>query len=130
MADDDQPKGRPTRLRITSCMAVYTGTNQRGDQYTIHEVEAVKGDGSPVNEKLRSFENLPLEVLDLMVVPYRSQKHGLSYTLSRRSKPNTAARVKELEELVRDLLTRVEALEKKKGWNDPDLQPTFGDIPL
>lgn len=123
MADDDKPKGRPTRLRVTACTQVYTGKNNRGDDYTIYEVEATKGDGSPVTEKLNSFENLPLEVLDLTVVPYRSQKHGLSYTLSRRSKPNNSKRITELEETLAALATRVEALETAA-----ELQPTFKDI--
>lgn len=130
---DDKPKGRPTRLRVTSCTQVYQGKNSRGDEYTIYEIEAVKGDGEAVQEKLRSFENLPLEILDLTVVPYRSAKHGLSYTLSQRSKPNNSKRITELEDLVGQLVTRVEVLENKgkpAGWDDPDLQPTFGDIPI
>lgn len=120
---DEKPKGRPTRLRVTSCTQVYAGKNSRGDDYTIYEVEAVRGDGEAVTEKLRSFENLPLEVLDLTVVPYRSQKHGLSYTLSRRSKPNNSKRLDEMEELVASLVTRIEALETAA-----ELQPTFKDI--
>lgn len=128
---EDQPKGRSTRLRITSCTQVYVAKNSRGDEYSIYEIEAVKGDGTPVKEKLRSFDNLPLEVLDLTVVPYRSQKHGLSYTLSRRNRPNNTKRITELEELVADLVTRVAALEaRKRGDDDPDLQPSFGDIPI
>lgn len=131
---DEKPKGRPTRLRIASCNQVYVGKNTRGDEYTIYEVEAYKADGTQVKEKLNSFENLPLEVLELTVTPYRSAKHGLSYTLSRRSRPNRDQQVTELRELIEALTVRVAALEGEKKRlsleDDPDLKPSFGDIPI
>lgn len=128
---DEKPKARPTRLRITACNQVYVGKNARGDEFTIYEVEASKADGSPVEEKLRSFENLPLEVLDLNVTRYASQKYGLSYTLSRRTKPNRDQQIAELNDKIDALSARLRVLEEKGAvYDDPDLQPSFGDIPL
>lgn len=111
----DKPKGTTTKLRITACTSTYTGTNTRGDEYTIYEVTAVKGSGEIVTEKLRSFENLPLEVLDLTVTKYVSEKHGVSYTLARTSKPNSGQKIEDLTERVDDLLARVVALEEARA---------------
>lgn len=136
---ESKPSGRASRLRITSCTQVYHGQNARGDQYTIYEVEATRENGAPVRERLRSFENLPLELIEVMVVPYRSAKFGISYTLSRRNRPNSAERIAELtqradglDRVVAELKSRLDALEGKPPPDPPgdDLAPTFGDIPV
>lgn len=116
MSDKEKPKGRPTRLLVTSCTEVYTGYNGRGDKYVIHEVEAQKEGGEPINQKLRSFENLPTgELLDVMVTPYESDKHGRSYTITRRNKPSSAKKIKELESRLTELTERIERLEARVG---------------
>lgn len=113
MAAETKPKGRAVRLRVTSCTHGYTGKNARGDDYTIYEVEACKvtGEGEPVTEKLRSFEDLPCEVLDLTVVPFHSEKHGTSYTLSRRNKPKSAELIAAQQKEIEGLKSRLEHIE-------------------
>lgn len=117
MADtENKPKGRPTRLIVTSCAEVYVGYNSHGDKYVIHEVEATRENGEPINEVLRSFENLPVgEVLDVNVTPYESTKHGKSFTITRRNKPSSSQQIKELKSVIETLTERVERLEAKVG---------------
>ncbi len=110
------PKPAETKLRITSCSSVYTGKHPNGHSYTIYEIEAVRPDGTVVAESLRSFEELPVgEVLDLNVVKFDSPEHGTSYTLSRRGGSGNAKKIRDLEETVRALVARLEALEQVVG---------------
>lgn len=107
------PKGQPVRLRIRSCTVGYQGVNKRGDDYTIYEIQAAREDGEVITDKkLRSFEELPVgdDLLDLTVVPFNSEKHGLSFTLSRKTKVSKTA---ELQAKVTELTGRLERVE---GW--------------
>jgi hypothetical protein len=77
---------RPARVKILACRHVYTGRNQLNHQYRIYEVDAAREDGSLIREKLRAFEPLPVgEVVDVMVSPYNSERHGKSFTLTPRT---------------------------------------------
>ncbi len=111
----DKPKGTPMKLRITSCASVYQGINKRGDDYCIYELSAAKEDGTGVDQKLRSFEELPVgELLDLTVTPFHSEKHGTSFTLSRKNKPGgggSSRKVEELTQFVQAIDERLKRLE-------------------
>ena len=147
--DKPKPKGRPTKLRITGCTSVYQGVNKRGDDYQIFEITATKETGELVNEKLRSFEELPVsgELIELMVTPFHSEKHGTSYTLSRKNKVSSSRKVEELQHFVSAIderLKRVEAAlgsqlapqvtEPSGAQRDPSsgqtLDERFGEVPF
>jgi hypothetical protein len=145
-------KSTPMRLRITSCSSVYSGINTRGDDYTIYEVQAAKETGEVVDQKLRSFEELPVgEVLDLTVTPFKSEKHGLSYTLARKNKPagGSSRKVEELTAFVGAIDERLKLVEGRlmgppaapasaavpqaapagQGSGGQSLDERFGDVP-
>jgi hypothetical protein len=101
----------PTRkLTITSCSAVYEGTNTRGDPSTIFEIEADDENGVAISLPLRSFHDLPLAPGEFEVERY--EKNGrVSFTL----KPPAGSRghnggVSPAQ--VAELVKRVEALER------------------
>lgn len=120
-----EQQGRKMQLRIIDCKPVYHGTNNKGDDYTIHEVRASKTDGTLINEKLRSFTALPVgQTIEVTVVPYKSKEYGKSFTLypsNQKSAGTTAAvndlgeQVKELQERSAKLSQRVSELERIVG---------------
>lgn len=126
MNESAKPKGRAVRLRITSCAVGWTGKNKRGYDTTIYEVEACKENGEVVAEPLRSFEDLPLELLDLNVVVFDSEHFGRSFTLSRRNKPKTAELIAAQQVLIEELKTRLERVEaflRKRSQPEPISEP-------
>jgi hypothetical protein len=114
-----QSDGHLMTLMITKCSAVYHGLNQKGDDYTIYEVEAKKTNGEPVNEKLRSFFQLPVGIeVEVYAKPYDSKKHGRSWTLSPKNPPKgqqagggLSQELASMKEYINGLLERVGALE-------------------
>lgn len=110
-------KPQQTRLRITGCSATYHGKHPNGHEYTIYDIEADKEDGTPVQEELRAFEELPIgEPLDLNVVKYEDG----SFTLSRRGGSGNAAKIKSLEGLVGELVGRLQKVEQALGMEVSD----------
>ena len=104
-------KSRETSLRIVACQQVYSGLNPKGHRYTIFEIGATKPDGTPINEKLRSFEALPIgDTIEVVVTPFHSEIHGRSFTLHRRVSNNAIAHVNELKARVEELSALVESL--------------------
>lgn len=123
MSEEEKPKSSPTRMTVTACNVAVTAKNARGDTYTIYELTAFKEDGSEINEKLRSFENLPLdELIEVTVTPYNSEKYGRSFTIAQRNRPNSAQLIRELKTTVLKLTERVEDLEEWRRTHaaDPD----------
>ena len=104
-------KSREMRLRIVACQQIYSGLNPKGHRYTIFGIEAAKVDGSPIRERLRSFEALPIgETIEVVVTPFESEAHGRSFTLHRRGSNNATAHVNELKAQVEELSALVESL--------------------
>lgn len=101
------------KLTVTSCEPTYTGTNTKGE-YTIYEVFAVDEAGAPVEAKLRSFEQLDLNALvEYGVTRYESEKHGVSYTLS---KPRSGGGSGGLGKSVDELRVRVDSHDETLTW--------------
>lgn len=125
---DAKPAGKDMRLRILACRHVYRGKNARGDEYNIYEVDAAKLDGTPVNEKLRSFAPLPIgQDVDVTVTPFVSERHGRSFTLQQKGSrhASTQAQINELRETVEQqrvlcdtLRKRIELLELRVGGGE------------
>jgi hypothetical protein len=115
-----KPASKDMTLRIQACRQVYAGVNPRGDRYTIFEVDAVTQSGVEIREpdgtsaKLRAFEPLPVgQLVEVTVSVFHSERHGKSYTLSRRGHgggPTTSEQVANLAEKVKELEGKVGSL--------------------
>lgn len=110
-------KGKPIKVRILGCAVAHQGTDKRGEEYTLYEIKAAREDGEVITDKkLQCFSELPVgdEVLDLIATPFQSEKHGLSFTLSRKGHSGgggSAKRVSELQGQVTDLVERMQRVE-------------------
>jgi hypothetical protein len=140
---DGKPQGRDMRLRILACRQVYHGKNKRGDEYDIYEIDAAKSDGTPINEKLRSFAPLPIgQEIEVTVTAFNSEQHGRSFTLHQKGSRSASAtaQLNELREqvemqgeMIAVLVKRVDALELRNGAaaqqpkNAEQLSQKFGD---
>ena len=102
---------RDMQLKIVACQQVYSGLNPKGHRYTIFEISAAKVDGTLINEKLRSFEALPVgETMEVTVTPFESERHGRSFTLHRKVSNNATGQVNDLKEVIATLEARITAL--------------------
>lgn len=70
------------RLQVVGCDVGYQGTNKNNEPYTIYDVAALDENGEPVDQPLRSFDELPLdgELREFEVTPYDG-KNGRTFTL-------------------------------------------------
>jgi hypothetical protein len=109
-------QGKIARIKVVACREVYAGVNQKGDRYRIYEVNATREDGTPIREKLRSFG--PMQVgstVEVRVVPFKSERHGTSFTLYPVDGSRHGAQQSEIDQLrqaVATLTQRVERLEQ------------------
>jgi hypothetical protein len=70
------------RITVTDCTVITQGLGRNNREYTIYEIAARGEDGLEITENLRSFEELPLDVLiDVEVETFNSDRHGKSFTL-------------------------------------------------
>lgn len=77
---------------------ISTGRSQSGREYTMWQLIATKPDGTPIEQNLRAFEDMPRgEVLEVSVTPFVSQQWGTSYTVARKDKSELHKKVEELE---------------------------------
>lgn len=110
-------QGKKTQIRVTDCRHVYSGVNQRGDQYSIYEIDAVRPrDGGKIDQKMRCFTALPVgQVIDVTAVPFESERHGKSYTLYPETGPkmSTTQQINELQEQLVHLRGRVQSLAER-----------------
>lgn len=103
-------------LIITSCEEKASGTGKKGEWH-LYEVAATTPDGEPVDQELRSFEQLAItgEPAEFEVTPY--DKDGKrSYTLSKPgSNPGQrlGPKVDELREKVEELASRLGQAEER-----------------
>lgn len=131
------------KLTATSCEVLTTGTSKTsGNPWTMYEVFAVDEAGTPVEAKLRSFDELPLnELIEYGVTMRQDQRHGTSYTLelpkNRRPKKDTSKgykaqidalklQVGSLERTVENLYAHVAALQAAAGLEPVSLPATSG----
>lgn len=97
-----------TKIIVTQTRVTNSGRTRTGGEYTLYQVIATKPSGEPINLNLRSFEDMPKNVvLDVEAELYRSEQYGDSYTLKRLG-GGTASELQKLEERVKrieDFLT-------------------------
>lgn len=124
------PKSKDMRLKIVGCRQVYSGRNQRGDSYTIFEIDAERAaDGVRINQKLRSFTALPIgQVVEVTVTPFKSTKHGKSFTLAPKNNKGAGSgstqRVNELAEQVEECMNRIANLTRRLG----EVESRLGEV--
>lgn len=101
------PEEKPTRrLIVRELRKIHEGRTQKGAEYTIWQVIATTPDGRPIEQNLRTFEELPKsEVIEVTVDRFVSQQYGESYTLKQVGRRHTKDEIKELRQ-------RIEALER------------------
>lgn len=112
-----QQQQSPVRkLTITGCKDVYHGTNNKGNDYTIYEVQATDEHGQVVQQTLKSFEQLDIGLsAEFTVEKYDGGQHGISYTI-KRQREKLGPRVEKLEEqVIPGLVARIEHLERTVG---------------
>jgi hypothetical protein len=95
-------------------------------EYTLHQVRAVKPDGSPIVDaqgqelNLRSFQELPRNrVIDVEVERYDSEKYGTSFTIKAVNYSLTD-RVEELEARIKALEDKLANLQAPAPTAPPD----------
>jgi hypothetical protein len=109
-------------LKILACRHVYSGKNQRGDDYEIYEVDAANAQGEQIKQKLRSFSALPIgQDVEVTVTKFESERHGKSYTLNRKGRQQGAGNQRQINDmwtelerqgkLIANLANRVSGLE-------------------
>lgn len=92
---------------------ISSGRSQNGREYTMWQLIATKPDGTPIEQNLRSFEDMPRgEVLEVAVTPFVSQQWGTSYTVARKDKS-------ELHKKVEELTARIARLESVLNITEP-----------
>lgn len=95
------------KLRVSS----YERIGKTKDDNDIYKVFAVNEDGSPVEEELRAFQELPVgETIEYALKKYDHPKYGTSYTLYP-PKEKLGTRVTKLEQRVQELENRLDASE-------------------
>jgi len=109
-------KGSLMKLRLTQCKLIFTGENSKGT-YTIYEVLACKEDGTVVEQKLRSFVELPVgPLVEVYVSRYESPKHGVSFTLApKNGAPSQGQDLTHLKDEVETLRGVVDSLQERVG---------------
>lgn len=71
----------PTRkINVIETKPLKSGVSSTGKAWTIYEVTAVGEDGAPIEEKLRSFDELRGQV-EVEIERKDDPKYGVSYTL-------------------------------------------------
>lgn len=77
MADGRRKLGK-RKMTVTTCKVL-----KRAENYVMYEVFAVDESGTPVEAKLRSFDDLEInKLVEYSIEEYVSDRHGTSYTLS------------------------------------------------
>jgi hypothetical protein len=68
------------KLTVIETKPLKSGTSTNGKPWTIYDVTAVGEDGAPIEEKLRSFDELRGTV-EVEIERTEHEKYGVSYTL-------------------------------------------------
>lgn len=113
------------KLRVTEQETLASLKNDS----TLYKVFAVDENGEPVEQELRSFEELPAgELIEYEVTRYDHAEYGTSFTL-KPPKQNLGKRTAALERSLAELTTRVEALESGVG-GAAAAEPDEDDVPF
>lgn len=93
-----------TKIIVKETRVTSSGRTRKGSTYSLYQVIATKPSGEPINLNLRSFEDLPKDVvIEVDAELFRSEHNGNSYTLQRKGAPGggSGPRLDSLEERVK-----------------------------
>lgn len=143
---------RPTRKLVVNKLVEKTRGQGKFGEWILYKVEAENADGSPINEDLITFDELPLnEPITVEVEQKNDPKYGISFTLRipRERLQDRVARLEEANKLTDERLTALEggkqapvegsesaskAPEKEKTTpdtsGDDDSDPKLDEIPF
>lgn len=106
-------KRSETTIIVRELKHIQDGQTSTGGKYTLWQVRATKPDGIPIEQNLRSFEELALDVpLKVSVERFESDQFGVSYTV-KSIKPKLSERVEMLEDTTKRLESELDALKAK-----------------
>jgi hypothetical protein len=104
----------PTRtINVIEAAPVKHGTSANGKDWTLYEITATAVDGTPIDEKLKSFEQLAGDNVEVEIERQEHEKYGVSYMLKRAGSKSPGARLGPKVDEIRD---RVEELERKVDY--------------
>jgi hypothetical protein len=106
----DASKVSTRHIIVKETREIHSGRNKLGEAFTLNQVIATKVDGTPIEENLRTFDDLPLnEVVVVEVTPFVLEGSGItSYTLKKKAPSKT-------DKAMDDLKARVQRIEKHLG---------------
>lgn len=97
------------KITVIDSTVVKRGTSEAGKEWALREIVAVDENGAPIEEKLKSFDDLQGAV-EVEVERVEHEKFGTSFMLKLPRSPSPGAR---LGPKVDDIRGRVEMLEKR-----------------
>jgi hypothetical protein len=104
------------KMCVTHQRVIATWPNSKGTADThLYEITAVDENGAEINETLRSFAEVELNILiEYDLEPYSHPQHGDSWTV-KKPRSNTTQRVAHLEKQLEDVTDRLSAIEQRLG---------------
>lgn len=137
------------KIIVISTSVKSSGTGAKGP-WQLSEVTATKTDGTPIEEKLKTFDTLPAGEVDVTFERQDHEKYGTSYLLKLKGAqgggggqrqggapdPTTAEAIRSLQQRVTAVEQRLDAMQKPMGtvadtvaaFGGP--MPTDDDIPF
>lgn len=110
------------RIVVKEQKEIHKGTGNGGRDYVIYQVIATTEQGVPIEQNLRSFQQLPKnQLIEVSIEKFESAKFGVSYTVSTQKSGGAAVgkRIEALERQVADLTKRLAALESGRSSAAP-----------
>lgn len=103
------------KLKVTKLTIIKEGTTQKDGKtfnWKLQEVEATKEDGSPIEGKLKTFAELPLnELIEVEVEKQDHPDYGISFMLKKKSNNISRDELVELVKRIDDIEEAIKALE-------------------
>lgn len=116
-----EPGKGKRRIIVREQKEIHKGT-RHGRDYVIYQVIATTEGGVPIEENLRSFQQLPKnQLIEVEIEKFDSPQWGVSYTLSTKKSGGEAVgkRIGEMERQLAELTKRVVALEGGRTQTAP-----------
>lgn len=119
------------KLTITGMTAITSGVGNYGP-WTLYGVEAVNEDGQPINETLKTFQELPLDqLIEVEIERKETPEYGVEFTIKKPKGARYGLRPSPGDDAYEDLKRRVYALEQHCGLVAPSYtSPAVTDVPV
>jgi hypothetical protein len=111
-----------TKIMVRETRVTHSGQTRTGGTFTLYQVIATKPSGEAIDMNLRSFEDLPKNVvLEVEAELYRSEQYGDSYTLKRLG-GGTASQLQDIEKRVKRIEDFLSGRGEFRGTAAPEAQ--------